>query len=339
MSSLKEWLKIMENHDEITCLKARLRELEIAEASLKSRCETLQRQYQDIPVAYQSLDAGGRLIEVNQTWLDNLGYSKNEIIGRSFADFLLPTQRDHFVTHFPRLKSPGEVIGDEVEIIKKDGTTIFASFFGRIERDDYGNFIRTHCAFVDISKQKLIEARGEAERELLHICQMAKDISDLMHQLMEFFARLTGCEAVGVRLNQGEDFPYYTTKGFPASFVRAENSLCIRDRNGELVRDSKGNPVLECMCGNVLCERFDPTLPFFTPKGSFWVNSTSSLLATTSETDRQARTRNRCNGEGYETVALIPLKNQETTFGLIQFNDSRKGLLPRERVEQLSLTT
>ena len=60
------------------------------------------------------------------------------------------------------------------------------------------------------------------------------------------------------------------------------------------------------MCGNVLCERFDPALPFFTAKGSFWTNGTSELLATTSEADRQARTRTRTrsNGEGYESVAL-----------------------------------
>jgi hypothetical protein len=30
------------------------------------------------------------------------------------------------------------------------------------------------------------------------------------------------------------------------------------------MRDLDGNPVLECMCGNVLCGRFDPALPFFT---------------------------------------------------------------------------
>ena len=91
------------------------------------------------------------------------------------------------------------------------------------------------------------------------------------------------------------------------------------------VRDSRGNPVLECMCGNVLCGRFDPALPFFTPKGSFWTNGTSELLASTSEADRQARTRNRCNGEGYESVALIALRHGGETLGLLQLNDRAKG--------------
>ncbi len=73
-------------------------------------------------------------------------------------------------------------------------------------------------------------------------------------------------------------------------------------------------------------------MPFFTKHGSFWTNSTSELLASTSESDRQARTRNRCNGEGYESVALIPLRSQGETLGLIQLNDSRKGIFTAESI-------
>ena len=78
------------------------------------------------------------------------------------------------------------------------------------------------------------------------------------------------------------------------------------------------------MCGNVIHGRFDPSQPFFTAGGSFWTNSTTRLLATSSEADRQARTRNRCNGEGYESVALIPLRVGEQRFGLLQLNDHRR---------------
>jgi light-regulated signal transduction histidine kinase (bacteriophytochrome) len=39
-----------------------------------------------------------------------------------------------------------------------------------------------------------------------------------------------------------------------------------------------------------------------------------------------ARTRNRCNGSGYESVALIPLRYREERLGLIQLNDHRPGM-------------
>ncbi len=170
---------------------------------------------------------------------------------------------------------------------------------------------------------------GEIDRErliqLLEICNRASGLPELTHDLTGFFREITGCEAIGVRLEQDGDFPYFETCGFPAEFVERERHLCERDTHGAIVRDFQGNPVLECMCGNVLRGRFDPAKPFFTARGSFWTSSTSQLLASTTEADRQARTRNRCNGEGYESVALIALRYQNKTFGLVQFNDRRPG--------------
>lgn len=111
-----------------------------------------------------------------------------------------------------------------------------------------------------------------------------------------------------------------------------ESTLCVPDGAGGVVRDSDGAPVIECMCGNVIRGRFDPSKPFFTAHGSFWTNSTTELLASTSEADRQGRTRNRCNGEGYESVALIPLHVGSDRLGLLQLNDRRRGRFSPETI-------
>ena len=105
----------------------------------------------------------------------------------------------------------------------------------------------------------------------------------MLSQITDYLQRWSGCDAVGVRLKEGEDFPYCETRGFPAEFVEAERYLCERDLHGQLVRDVMGHPLLECMCGNALCGRSDPEQPFFTTRGSFCSNNTSALLATTSK--------------------------------------------------------
>ena len=84
------------------------------------------------------------------------------------------------------------------------------------------------------------------------------------------------------------------------------------------------------MCGNVICGRVDPAKPFFTPHGSFWTNSTTRLLESTTDADRQTRTRNRCNGEGYESVALLPLSVGGERLGLLQLNDPRENVFSAE---------
>ncbi|UCF17656.1 MAG: GAF domain-containing protein, partial [Phycisphaerales bacterium] len=120
--------------------------------------------------------------------------------------------------------------------------------------------------------------------------------------------------------------------------MQAENYLCVRDKNGKQIHDSQGNRVLECMCGNVLSGRTDPTLPFFTEGGSFWTNSTTKLLAGTRPEDLQSPLRGRCNEAGYESVALIPLRSGEETVGLLQLNDTKPGRFTAEMIRFLEET-
>jgi PAS domain S-box-containing protein len=180
---------------------------------------------------------------------------------------------------------------------------------------------------------------SDSERELLielmRLLNSRNNIRGMMSTLCDFMQKRSGCEAVGIRLRDGDDFPYYEHRGFPPEFIQVENRLCTTDLNGQLQRDDIGNPVLECMCGNIICGRFDPSKPFFTPRGSFWSNCTTELLASTTEADRQARTRNRCNAEGYESVALVPLRVGGTPFGLLQFNDHRKGRFTPEFIASM----
>lgn len=176
------------------------------------------------------------------------------------------------------------------------------------------------------------EKEKELTAEVLELINGAEDIRALIKAVLSCLKQWTDCEAVGIRLRDGEDFPYFETSGFPESFVLKENSLCTIDGRGEIVRDSEGNPLLECMCGNILQERVDLGKVCFTAGGSFWTNSTSELLATTTEADRQARTPNRCHGEGYESVALIPLRSRGQTFGLIQLNDKRTGRFGADKI-------
>ncbi len=191
------------------------------------------------------------------------------------------------------------------------------------------------CMLVDITERKRAEEERAITLDLLRLLNQHNGIRELMADVTLLMRNWSGCDAVAIRLREGEDFPYFETRGFPPEFIRSENRLCAVDNKGQPVRDGAGNPVLECMCGNVLCGRFDPRLPFFTDSGSFWTNSTTELLAATDEKDRQARTRNRCHGEGYESVALVPLRRGSQILGLLQFNDSRRGRFDRAKVALL----
>ena len=162
-------------------------------------------------------------------------------------------------------------------------------------------------------------------------------LKQVLTEVLEELCNSSGCQSVGIRLHDNGDYPYYVYKGLPDFFILNENSLCARDDKGNHILDEDGNPLLECMCGNVLKGRFDPKLPYFTEKGSFWTNSTTQLLETTTHKERMGRTRNMCHHSGYESVALIPMRSSNKTLGLIQINDPRKNMFTQKSIEKYEI--
>jgi signal transduction histidine kinase/CheY-like chemotaxis protein len=187
------------------------------------------------------------------------------------------------------------------------------------------------------SRQRQYEIRdhlNERERtiELLNLIRDAKSTRDVARSALDFFAKLSGCDSVGVRLKDGDDYPYYETRGFAAEFIARENCLCVRDAECNLVRDSHGAPILECMCGKIICGQFNAERPFFSRGGSFWTNSTTDLLAATCDADRLTGTRNTCHVHGYESLALVPLCVGTDRLGVLHFADRRRDMLTAEAI-------
>ena len=219
----------------------------------------------------------------------------------------------------------------ELEMITAQGAHKWVRTIGQPVTEE-GRVVKVQGTFQDITERKQAQQERETTIAFLRLVNGSTGTRDLVQASATFFQQQSGCEAVGIRLHEGEDYPYYVARGFPKEFVLMENSLCARDDAGCVIRDSMGNPVIECMCGNVICGRFNPAKPFFTEHGSFWSNNTTELLRSTTDADRQARTRNRCNGEGYESVALLPLRLGEQRLGLLQLNDRRIGVFSQEAI-------
>ena len=131
-----------------------------AEESLRLSESRFRQLYEKLPLGYQSLDKEGRILDVNQTWLDILGYAREDVIGRWFGDFLRPSSGEAFRERFPKFKERGEVHGAEFEMVRKNGEVAFVSFDGRIGYDAQMQFKQTHCLLADVS------ARAQMEREL-----------------------------------------------------------------------------------------------------------------------------------------------------------------------------
>ena len=179
-------------------------------------------------------------------------------------------------------------------------------------------------------KNMQIENLQKLETLILERLNKSGEIKDIIHDTILLIKSYMKFDAVGIRLHDGIDYPYYITKGFSSDFIKTETSLCAKDKAGNILLDSNGKPLLECMCGNIIKGRTNPKLSYFTNDGSFWTNSTTKLLLSLDKKEKLIPTRNQCNINGYESVALIPLKTDVEIVGLLQLNDKRKNIFTYE---------
>ena len=156
---LKEVQRLKQENSSLSKLYQKdIAELKHTDKALLESEERFQLLFNQAPLGYQSLDIDGNFLEVNQQWLDTLGYTRDEVIGKWFGDFLSPDYQDGFRQRFPIFKAQGH-IHSEFEMIHKNGNKLFIAFEGRIGYNTNGEFKQTHCILQDITQRKQSEEK------------------------------------------------------------------------------------------------------------------------------------------------------------------------------------
>ncbi len=304
--------------------------------------EALKRSEERYALAQQAANIGSwdwNILTGKLRWSEQIepmfGFGRGEF-GATYEAFLgcvHPDDRQHVVGSVNACVEQGRDYAIEHRIVWPDGTVRWVSEKGGVIRDEAGNATRMLGVVQDITERKAAEQRLLLGSSILEIINQKVKGRDIIRRILELLKEYTHLDAVGIRLREGDDYPYYEVNGFSKDFVSCEDHLCARDESGDLIYDADSQPVLECMCGNVILGRTDPAAPFFTEGGSFWTNSTTRLLESTSDEERLAHTRNHCNRAGYESVALIPLRSGPQIAGLLQLNDRRRGCFTAEMIQ------
>ncbi len=163
--------KILLFSETITRQKQAQQDLIEAKEYAENNASKYRAIYLNAPLAFQSLNDQGELIDVNPMWLKTMGFTKKQVLGRWFGDFIHPDDIDHFRINFPAFKQRGFVSDIEFKLKTHSGDYIDVIYEGCVGYTESGVFKQTYCVFKDISDQKKTEQALKQSERLLNNTQ------------------------------------------------------------------------------------------------------------------------------------------------------------------------
>jgi|GEM_PF-1354490 PAS domain S-box-containing protein len=144
-------------------------QLNIAEKELSAFSAKINDLYNHAPCGYHSLNKDGLVIEMNETELRWLGYTKDEVVNKLRAtDIVKWDSTDSFFKKFKQLIDNGGITDVELTMKKKDGTIFPVVMSASAIYDENGEFTSSRSTCFDISERKKSNERSAYLSTLLN---------------------------------------------------------------------------------------------------------------------------------------------------------------------------
>lgn len=299
-----------------------------AEAAMLESAERHRTILQTTMDGFMIVDTDGRLLDVNEAYCRMSGYGSTELLSMSLGELESAEAEDDTRAHIEKIIARGEG-RFETRHRRKDGSVYEVEASVQYRPADGGQFV---VFLRDVTERLRSERLMILPSQILAIMAESRPVTETAQGIVAALQLATGLDAVGVRLKQGDDFPFLASLGYSSEFLRAENGLAEREPGGGLCRRDDGAVDLECTCGLVIGGATDPANPLFTAGGSAWTNDALPFLDTPPEEDPRLHPRNRCIHVGFRSLALVPLRTGEEILGLLHLADRGTGRFTPESV-------
>jgi PAS domain S-box-containing protein len=114
--------------------------------------------YRSMPAMLHTLDADGHIQTVTDHWLQKLGYTREEVLGRPVTDFYSEADRRRFSgTRLAEAINRGEFTNVDRQIVTRDGRVLDIVMSSIAHRDSRGNVDRLLVASKDVTERKRVE--------------------------------------------------------------------------------------------------------------------------------------------------------------------------------------
>lgn len=142
--------------------------------------------YEGSPDMYRTINTEGIIIDCNNAYAKNLGYTKKDVIGGSIFEHVIDRDLNAMRDSFETWLSRGEVKNREVWFQRKDGTAFPALISATSIYDEAGELVGSNTIIRDISDMH------KANKRVAEHSKYIIDLSENLKEAIKQIAKLKG---------------------------------------------------------------------------------------------------------------------------------------------------
>ncbi len=136
-------------------LREKIAEAERTHQELRESEDRYRTLYTNTPVMLHSIGRDGVIISVSDYWLSQMGYRRDEVIGKKSVDFLTGNSCRYATEKIlPVFMETGAISDVYYQFVKKDGSVMDTLLSATAEKDNEGKVIRSLAVVIDITERK-----------------------------------------------------------------------------------------------------------------------------------------------------------------------------------------
>jgi len=159
---------LQENFEE---LQSFYEALHLSNTKSEDTLREIRDLYDNAPCGYHSVNWEGLIVRMNQTELNWLGYTRDEVIGKmNIAQLFRPEDKAAYLEKFAFFLKQGYARNLEFTFVRKNGSTFQIILNATAIYDNDGNYVMSRAVVTDITERKKMEQKLlETNRNLVSL--------------------------------------------------------------------------------------------------------------------------------------------------------------------------